>query len=575
MRRKFDLAGLLLLLIFTLLILPASVQAAPITSLDRGWKYMEPASGDKSSSGFVFQVSSPAYHSEEWNDLGILKIPPVSDDAKVLWMTTLLPEVMPYRHATLAFLTNEQAVRVYLGNKLIYINGEFGLKDHEYGQTWHIIDLPHNAQGKQLSIQLYTDHPHRLGTIENISIGESTEHLYSIMWHNSLTWLALPMAFLLFIIMVPCYQFLRSHRLFIIHITVFLLDFTIWLISGLHILQVMFPMPASFWSYMWLVSFYLMPIFMMLGAREAMPEKRSQMMLIMADLCALFFIAAIAGEVLGHTCLDNWLELYLMISWLFLLVTAAVLEMEAKQGSEMCYSLIWPAALLPLLQIGQVLCRLPIAPLIILPLMAVVLWLLRHALNERQRLRIQNMSLEKRVAAAQQAAQIDPLTKCFNRGQLSDSLSHETQLSSATGSPLSFLMFDLDHFKAVNDTFGHDAGDQVLEGFATLVRRHLDARHIFIRYGGEEFVVLCRGFGLDEALEFADSIRADLYLAVLIPNHRITCSIGVSTWHGINDNPFALQKRADKAAYRAKETGRNKVVSEVEIMEKKDKVSLN
>lgn len=559
MPRLIKLLGLIAIAL-SLMALPS--QASSIQYIDSGWKYMVSAIEDSSNSGFVFKATVQPFYSDEWQSFNPPTAPPLSPDVKAIWVTVMLPEKMPYRHATFGYQTIEQASRVYLGNKLIYSDGDFGLPNQEFGLRSHLVELPHNAQGKQLSIQLYTDHPYRLGMIEHAAVGEGPELVYDAFWHNAPNWVSLPMSLLLLIIVIPCYQLLRNLRPFVLQLGLFLVNFCLWLLAGLNIIQVIYTFSPAFWNYVWLTNFYLLPVFFMLMTREALPDKRSRFMTVLIVACFAFFLTTVIGELTGRTFLDRFLEIYLFFSWICLLCTAAVLDMDATQGSEICSCLIMPAAVLPLLQIAQVVCHIPLAPFAILPMMAVVLWLLRHALNERQRLRIQNQSLEERVAAAQRAAQVDPLTKCYNRGQLQKSLEEFSREATATDTPLSYLMLDLDHFKHINDTFGHDAGDQVLEGFAQLVRRHLDARHTFIRYGGEEFVLLCRGFDLETAADFADAIRADLFLSVLLPDQRITCSVGVSTWHGADDTPFGLQKRADQAVYMAKEQGRNMVITE-------------
>ena len=125
------------------------------------------------------------------------------------------------------------------------------------------------------------------------------------------------------------------------------------------------------------------------------------------------------------------------------------------------------------------------------------------------------------------------------------------------------MMFDIDFFKSVNDTYGHDAGDRVLIDFTRIIRRQLDARHTFIRYGGEEFVVLCRGFSLEEAKKLALEIGASVQDAAILEKRKITCSIGISQWHaGSSDSARQLLKRSDLALYAAKQNGRNQVAAE-------------
>ena len=169
-----------------------------------------------------------------------------------------------------------------------------------------------------------------------------------------------------------------------------------------------------------------------------------------------------------------------------------------------------------------------------------------------------NDDLKQKMTLVRAEAQIDALTKCFNRGHLTETLQKSITIAEFSHQPLSVLMFDLDYFKHVNDTYGHDMGDQVLIRFAAVVRRNLDARHSFVRYGGEEFVVLCRGFTIEGARQLADHIREDVAATVLCEYQTVTCSIGVSGWQGASrDTAEMLLKRVDTALYQAKHNGRN------------------
>lgn len=126
------------------------------------------------------------------------------------------------------------------------------------------------------------------------------------------------------------------------------------------------------------------------------------------------------------------------------------------------------------------------------------------------------------------------------------------------GAALSAIMFDIDHFKSINDRFGHDVGDKVLCSFVQLVEEDLG---LFARLGGEEFILLLPQVGQAQAMEIAEEIRCrveQMDLKVGAHAVAVTCSFGVSEW-GLNDTLDRLIKRADLALYLAKESGRNQV----------------
>ncbi len=163
-----------------------------------------------------------------------------------------------------------------------------------------------------------------------------------------------------------------------------------------------------------------------------------------------------------------------------------------------------------------------------------------------------------------QAANTDPLTRCFNKGYFLEAIDAEVKRAKALSTSLALLFFDLDHFKKVNDTYGHEGGDFVLKEFTQLVRGMglITNKDIFARYGGEEFCLLMPGKTVQEAEQTAEALRGKIqthpfiYEAKRIP---VTTSVGVSELKGEMDSPADLIKAADKALYESKQGGRNRV----------------
>ncbi|HEY2369228.1 MAG TPA: GGDEF domain-containing protein [Polyangiaceae bacterium] len=162
------------------------------------------------------------------------------------------------------------------------------------------------------------------------------------------------------------------------------------------------------------------------------------------------------------------------------------------------------------------------------------------------------------------AALRDDLTKAFNKKHFLDRLEHEVAFCRRHGSALSLVMFDVDHFKKINDTYGHVAGDHVLAKLAGVAAASVRTEDIFGRYGGEEFTILCRGIPLGSAGMLAERIRSTVEVtqfvhdAGLIP---VTISMGVAAYPEIAvQNGLELIAAADEALYTAKRGGRNRVV---------------
>jgi diguanylate cyclase (GGDEF)-like protein len=159
----------------------------------------------------------------------------------------------------------------------------------------------------------------------------------------------------------------------------------------------------------------------------------------------------------------------------------------------------------------------------------------------------------------------DALTRAFNRKYLAERLAAEVAYALRHETRLSVIMFDLDHFKRVNDSHGHMAGDAVLRVVAAQVSRLIRAEDVFARYGGEEFVVVVRGIAHPNVALFADRVRKSIEQLVIPIDGaklRVTASFGASSLEeGTEKSADALFKLADDRLYKAKLGGRNRVAS--------------
>jgi len=192
------------------------------------------------------------------------------------------------------------------------------------------------------------------------------------------------------------------------------------------------------------------------------------------------------------------------------------------------------------------------------------------ALEERLMLSKNEISnLQQSLEAIRAESLTDPLTGLGNRKYFDRMIATAVQDALATGEPLSLLMFDIDHFKSFNDSYGHLTGDQVLRLVGMSLKQTIKGQDITARYGGEEFAVVLPNTALRQALTVADHIRRAVMAKELKKKStgeilgRVTISVGVSMLKP-GDDPDALIERADACLYAAKRNGRNRVICEVD-----------
>jgi diguanylate cyclase (GGDEF)-like protein len=157
---------------------------------------------------------------------------------------------------------------------------------------------------------------------------------------------------------------------------------------------------------------------------------------------------------------------------------------------------------------------------------------------------------------------VDGLTQVYNRRYFNEAFEREFNRSRRYGRDLSIVIFDIDHFKAVNDTYGHLAGDGLLRQIAAAVKPRLRREDIFARSGGEEFALLLPEIALEGARTTAEKVRRIVEAAPLKYEQQpvaCTVSLGIAILQADDASPEALYKRADERLYEAKERGRNRV----------------
>lgn len=157
-------------------------------------------------------------------------------------------------------------------------------------------------------------------------------------------------------------------------------------------------------------------------------------------------------------------------------------------------------------------------------------------------------------------ATLDRLTQISNRFEFDKILGHSIEVARRYQRSFSILLLDIDHFKSVNDTFGHLVGDEVLKVFSDLLRKQIRQSDVVARWGGEEFIILLPDTPLPSAIKMAEALRQRIEINPFDTVGNLTCSIGVAEFNSIEEADDLLH-RADEKLYRAKHSGRNRVIA--------------
>jgi len=168
------------------------------------------------------------------------------------------------------------------------------------------------------------------------------------------------------------------------------------------------------------------------------------------------------------------------------------------------------------------------------------------------------------VSRLEELATTDGLTGCFNKRHFHDELTQRMHAAARFGHKVSLVIVDIDHFKKVNDTYGHHIGDVVIRELGQILKRMRGGSDLVARFGGEEFCVLCDQTATEGAAQLAERVRAELSQTSFDTEHgplQVTCSLGVATYPDHAASQETLFEAADRALYAAKHAGRNQVCS--------------
>ena len=537
-------------------------------SAELSWEYWETntANSDEYAAKTV-----PAFPKEEghWRRFNPQFGVAVPEGTRYVWVRVYIPPDTEVDES-LFFTTTDQALQIFLDGVSIYRYGDLNDQHGSYGRKWHLVDLPTWAIGRHLIMQIHSDNIWVLGQFDRVRLDRAAHQIEDVFVYD-FPYVSGITALLVFILLLGVYFFAETDlRDLYLRIIVVLFVFFVWMFSASSVVLLWFDWPVL-WLDVELVFSYLIPLSANLLIYRVIDERYQKNVLQTSFAYGIILLLAVLLELSGQN------GLYLMRFFFYPtllvcgLMTGRWLWTCHTAGNQRCRSLLIAFGTLTGLAVidGMALqYRLFAWHTYYVPFgiytiaFFIVQLILERAAHERYLTEL-SASLENEVSVVTKRMEVDPLTGVFNRNKFPTATRDFMRISLEIKEPLAVIMLDIDHFKHINDTYGHDVGDEVLVGFAQTISGFLDRRHILIRWGGEEFILLCLHYDGAEAEAFANTIREAVAAAQIHPSDRVTCSGGVAIWYGTEaDTAERVLKRADTALYQSKQNGRNRITCE-------------
>ena len=553
-------------LFFVLLLCTGHTVSAETAELS--WEYWETntANSDEHAAKTV-----PAFPKEEghWRRFNPQFGVAVPEGTRYVWVRVYIPPDTGVDES-LFFTTTDQALQIFLDGVSIYRYGDLNDQHGSYGRKWHLVDLPAWAIGRHLIMQIHSDNIWVLGQFDRVRLDRGAHQIEDVFVYD-FPYVSGITALLVFILLLGVYFFAETDlRDLYLRIIVVLFVFFVWMFSASSVVLLWFDWPVL-WLDVELVFSYLIPLSANLLIYRVIDERYQKNVLQTSFAYGVILLLAVLLELSGQN------GLYLMRFFFYPtllvcgLMTGRWLWTCHTDGNQRCRALLIAFGTLTGLAVidGMALqYRLFAWHTYYVPFgiytiaFFIVQLILERAAHERYLTEL-SASLENEVSVVTKRMEVDPLTGVFNRNKFPTATRDFMRISLEIKEPLAVIMLDIDHFKHINDTYGHDVGDEVLVGFAQTISGFLDRRHILIRWGGEEFILLCLHYDGAEAEAFANTIREAVAAAQIHPSDRVTCSGGVAIWYGTEaDTAERVVKRADTALYQSKQNGRNRITCE-------------
>ena len=486
---------------------------------------------------------------------------PAMGNAHEIWLEVPLSPLNPQEN-TLLFATSGQAVEVFVEGNKVYADGDFAPRFLGHGSKWHLVELPALTHDTMLLFHFYADYPHQLGVFNNFIIDTDEAQAKRIFSTDLAYVVTLPVAVLLGMITVM-YLMHRSSRWRLNgKLLLFMVIMTVWTVSLSNVKQLIWDAPVI-WRFLENFLCYLLPVSANAVVVEMLEPDLRPGVQRTVWIYALLAAGTLATELMGYDGLVLGKQLFYGVLLVMQAIVFRSMWESSQRGNEYTKYTLFPMVVLAALGLldGVLLYtrfwswHIYLLPLGVYACISFVICMIKEQILHEQELEAHAEDLTAEIAAAMMRAEMDELTGCRNRGAFEDFIRHKIE----DGANFSLIMLDIDYFKDINDTYGHEAGDKVLREFCSLVRQQLAEEQEFFRWGGEEFVIYCHAYSIVDAGNLAEKIRKFTAEYKFFPQHPVTVSAGVAQWHADSDSQVGIFRRMDDALYKAKCNGRNQI----------------
>ncbi len=565
--------------------------------LSEGWEYCW------SDAAAVFALNneqSGGTNGLAWRHIGFPSNPPERDGRSLVWYRLRLPE-KDLRDPRIFISSIDINAEFFLESEKIYSFGEIDAdgRGRFKGWPWHLVPLPRDFSGKMLYVRVYSDY-HDIGLWGNILLAEGYRHMQRLFRNDNIRLVVAVVSLLLSFVFLLTYIFLPEQQasLYLSLITFFL---SIRVFSLMHGRVYIFE-NELFWEYSNFFTMFLIVIFTAFFFEEIVQQKYRFITRFIRYLYLGSGVLLLILSISGLVPVTQFYRGFDVMLGLTIFILAALALQSGLSGNTEARLITVNLLIMAVLVLYSILVSNSILPwndrfeylivfqfsLGLVVILARRFYLLYFRLREVQdRLQSQsaelqrvnenlesmitertrqleeaNRALEAEKDALHAISITDGLTGLYNRTFSLDRLEQIILESKRYNKSLSVIMFDLDHFKKINDSHGHLLGDKVLKLTADAFRNALRGADIAGRYGGEEFLVILPETDMEHACMAAERIRQRINTIRAGQRAvRFTISAGVAQLLG-GEDADSLISRADSALYAAKESGRNRVCSD-------------